>query len=90
MMASLLTSPSAQPTSSINFTQFLTMMGERLRMLDPEPAVVEAFAAFDEGDKGWVDVKVVRKQLAELGDRMSEAEVSIDRQRHGSSLTRAA
>lgn len=46
-------------------------------MLDPETDLVEAFACFDEGDKGWVDVKVVRKHLAEMGDRMDEAEVSF-------------
>lgn len=51
------------------------MMGERLLHLDPEHDLLEAFACFDDGDKGWVDVKEVRKYLAEMGDRMDEDEV---------------
>lgn len=52
------------------------MMGDHLRQLDAEADLAEAFACFDEEDKGWVDVGVVRKYLAEMGDRMDEAEVS--------------
>lgn len=60
----------------INFTQFLAMMGEKLLELDPEPELLEAFACFDEGDKGYVKVEEIRKFLGEMGDRMSDAEVS--------------
>jgi len=52
------------------------MMGEHLLELDPEHDILEAFACFDEGDKGYVDVKEMRKWLSELGDRMDEREVS--------------
>lgn len=62
-------------TAGINFTQFLAMMGERLLHLDAEHELLEAFACFDDGDKGWVDVKEVRKFLAEMGDRMGEDEM---------------
>lgn len=51
------------------------MMGEHLIELDPEHDILEAFACFDEGDKGWVDVKEMKKWLSELGDRMQEQEV---------------
>jgi len=37
---------------------------------------VDAFSCFDEGDKGVVDVKEMRKFLGELGDRMEDWEVS--------------
>lgn len=68
---------SSRPDTSagVNFTQFLSMMGEHLLELDPEHDLLEAFACFDEGDKGWVDVKEMRKWLNELGDRMNEQEV---------------
>lgn len=66
----------------VNFTQFLSMMGERLIQLDPEHDILEAFACFDEGDKGWVDVREMRKWLSEMGDRMDDKEVS----RRGSGL----
>ncbi|RSH88721.1 hypothetical protein EHS25_002948 [Saitozyma podzolica] len=74
LLSRLLTTPSGTRSDSINFTQFLTMMGDHLRQLDAEADLVEAFACFDEEDKGWVDVGVVRKYLAEMGDRMDQAE----------------
>lgn len=52
------------------------MMGEHLLELDPEEDIVDAFSCFDEGDKGVVDVKEMRKFLGELGDRMEDWEVS--------------
>lgn len=52
------------------------MMGEHLLELDPEEEMVEAFACFDDGDKGYVDVKEMRKHLGEMGDRMEDWEVS--------------
>lgn len=69
----------AATTPDINFTQFLTMMGEHLIHLDHEHDLLEAFACFDDGDKGWVDTSEVRKHLAEMGDHMSQDEVSGDR-----------
>jgi myosin regulatory light chain 12 len=51
------------------------MMGERLLHLDAEHDLLEAFACFDDGDKGWVDIKEVRRHLAEMGDHMKEDEV---------------
>ncbi|WVQ68079.1 uncharacterized protein L199_006285 [Kwoniella botswanensis] len=62
-------------SEGINFTQFLSMMGEHLIQLDNERELIEAFACFDEGDKGWVDTKEVRKWLSEMGDRMDETEI---------------
>lgn len=62
------------------------MMGEHLLELDPEHDILEAFACFDEGDKGYVDVKEMRKWLSELGDRMSEQEVSSLCRKHRTGL----
>jgi myosin regulatory light chain 12 len=53
------------------------MMGEHLLELDPEEEIVESFACFDDGDKGVVDVKEMRKHLGELGDRMEDWEVGF-------------
>ncbi|OXH31741.1 myosin regulatory light chain, invertebrate [Cryptococcus neoformans] len=63
------------PSDGVNFTQFLSMMGERLIQLDPEQDLVDAFACFDDGDKGYVDVKAMRKHLGELCDRMEDWEI---------------
>lgn len=71
-------SKSVNPSDGVNFTQFLSMMGERLIQLDPEQDLVDAFACFDDGDKGYVDVKTMRKYLGELGDRMEDWEVGLN------------
>jgi myosin regulatory light chain 12 len=71
------TASSSSKAQGINFTQFLAMMGEHLLELDPEEDIVDAFSCFDEGDKGVVDVKEMRKFLGELGDRMEDWEVSL-------------
>jgi myosin regulatory light chain 12 len=60
----------------INFALFLTMMSEHLSELDTEMDLLEAFACFDEGDKGWIDQKELREWLRDVGDRMSQDEVS--------------
>lgn len=53
------------------------MMGEHLLELDPEPDLIEAFACFDDKDKGVVDVKEMRKWLGEYGDKMEDWEVGL-------------
>ncbi|KAK8854798.1 hypothetical protein IAR55_003537 [Kwoniella newhampshirensis] len=82
LLQSLLTSRPGSGGSSkgsasegINFTQFLSMMGEHLLQLDPEQDLVDAFACFDEGDTGIVDVNEMRKWLGEMGDRMEDWEI---------------
>lgn len=61
----------------VNFTMFLTMMGERLFEFDTEAELVEAFESFDENDTGFVKVEEMRKWLSEVGERMEPGEVSI-------------
>ncbi|WWC90721.1 uncharacterized protein L201_005658 [Kwoniella dendrophila CBS 6074] len=62
-------------TEGINFTQFLSMMGEKLIQLDSEKELIDAFSCFDEQDKGQIDIKEIKGWLGELGDRMSEDEI---------------
>ncbi|TXT08612.1 hypothetical protein VHUM_02740 [Vanrija humicola] len=75
LLASRPRGAASSPAGDINFTQFLTMMGEHLIHLDHEHDLLEAFACFDDGDKGWVDTAEVRKHLAEMGDHMSQDEI---------------
>jgi myosin regulatory light chain 12 len=71
----LFTEDDSMPDRGINFTMFLTMMGERLFQFDAEPELIEAFECFDENDTGMVKVKELRECLAEMGDRMTSEEV---------------
>ena len=61
----------------VNFTMFLTMMGEHLLELDGEAELIDAFECFDENDEGKVKVEEMRKWLSEVGERMSDAEVCV-------------
>jgi myosin regulatory light chain 12 len=62
----------------VNFTMFLTMMGEHLFEFDTEADLIEAFESFDENDTGMVKCSEFRKWLAESGDKMDDREVSFD------------
>jgi len=62
----------------VNFTMFLTMMGEHLFEFDGEQELIEAFECFDENDSGFVKVDEMRRWLTEVGDRMDQAEVSFN------------
>lgn len=42
----------AEAPGPINFTMFLTMFGEKLNGTDPEDVIKNAFACFDEENKG--------------------------------------
>ncbi|KAG8885015.1 hypothetical protein FRB97_002522 [Tulasnella sp. 331] len=44
----------------VNFTMFLTMMGEHLLELDAEAELLEAFESFDENDEGKVKCDELR------------------------------
>jgi myosin regulatory light chain 12 len=68
----------------VNFTMFLTMMGERLFEFDTEAELLEAFESFDENDTGYVKVEEMRKWLSEVGERMDQGEVGVCA-RHGHS-----
>jgi len=59
----------------VNFTMFLTMMGERLFEFDVEPELLDAFGSFDEDDKGFVKADEMRKWLSEVGERMDQREI---------------
>lgn len=74
------------PTSDrgINFTMFLTVMGEKLIEFDPEAELVEAFECFDENDTGYVDAEEMREWLGSFGERMDATEVRWMMTVHGS------
>ena len=55
---------------------FLTMMGEHLYDFDAEQELLEAFECFDESDSGVVKGDEMRRWLADVGEKMDQAEVS--------------
>jgi Ca2+-binding EF-hand superfamily protein len=65
----------AEAPGPINFTMFLTMFGEKLNGTDPEDVIKNAFACFDEDNKGFVNEERLRELLTTMGDRFTEEEV---------------
>ncbi|TFK56711.1 EF-hand [Heliocybe sulcata] len=65
----------ADDRGGINFTMFLTMMGEHLFDFDGEAELIEAFESFDENDTGTVKCDEMRRWLSEVGERMDTPEI---------------
>ncbi|RKP20326.1 Pkinase-domain-containing protein, partial [Rozella allomycis CSF55] len=85
MLASLGQSPTeeyiddmmAEAPGSINFTMFLTLMGEKLSGTDPEHEILQAFEALDERSLGSINADDLREYLTTMGDRFTDDEVDI-------------
>ncbi|KAF9164537.1 Myosin regulatory light chain 12B [Actinomortierella ambigua] len=67
----------SEAPGSINFTMFLTLMGEKLSGTDPEHEILQALESFDEGGTGYVNAEELREWLTTVGDRMTDEEVDI-------------
>jgi Ca2+-binding EF-hand superfamily protein len=65
-----------QAPGSINFTMFLTLMGEKMSGTDPEPDILQAFEAFDEHGKGYINADDLREFMTTMGDRFTDEEVN--------------
>lgn len=84
MLASLGQSPTeeyiedmiSEAPGSINFTMFLTLMGEKLSGTDPEHEILQAFESFDESGTGLVNAEELREWMTSMGDRFTDDEVS--------------
>ncbi|KAJ1955447.1 EF-hand [Linderina pennispora] len=61
----------------INFTMFLTLMGEHLSGTDPESEILAAFEAFDVDGNGLILAEDLRAALMHMGDRFSQKDVDI-------------
>ena len=64
-----------QQQQQLSFTQFLTMMGDKLLRMDKDDVVGEAFASFDASDEGVVRIDELREWLQTTGDKLSDDEV---------------
>jgi Ca2+-binding EF-hand superfamily protein len=85
MLASLGQNPSdkyiddmlAEAPGPINFTMYLTLMGEKLSGTDPEHEIMAAFECLDMENKGYMDGETLREFLTTMGDRFTDDEVDI-------------
>jgi len=59
----------------INFTQFLTLFGEKLHGTDSEQALKDAFTMFDEEKRGKLHEEYIKDLLLNVGDQYSKEEI---------------
>ncbi|KAG2171920.1 hypothetical protein INT43_001396 [Umbelopsis isabellina] len=67
----------SETPGAINFTVFLTLMGEKLSGTDPESEILQAFAAFDDDGKGYINAEDLREFMTTMGDRFTDEEVDV-------------
>jgi len=59
---------------AINFTMFLTLMGEKLNGTDAEDVIKNAFKCFDPENKETINEDYMRELLMSMGERFTEEE----------------
>lgn len=67
----------SEAPGSINFTMFLTLMGEKMSGTDPEHEVLQAFECLDDAGSGKISADDLREMLTTMGDRFTDEEVDI-------------
>ncbi|KAI9205185.1 uncharacterized protein BJ171DRAFT_503190 [Polychytrium aggregatum] len=67
----------SEAPGTINFTMFLTLMGEKMSGTDPEHEILQAFECFDEGKTGFINAEALREHMTTMGDRFTDEEVDI-------------
>jgi Ca2+-binding EF-hand superfamily protein len=65
----------AEAPGSINFTMFLTLMGEKLSGTDPDYEILQAFEVFDKAKTGFINADELREYMTTMGDRFTDEEV---------------
>ncbi|KAK3092811.1 hypothetical protein FSP39_007470, partial [Pinctada imbricata] len=59
----------------IDFPEFLTMMAKKMKALDVEDEIREAFKVFDRENKGYITASELRHIMTNLGEKLSDADV---------------
>lgn len=65
----------AESPTQLNFTGFLTLMGENLHGTDPENTILQAFCMFDEDNKGYIPEEYFKELMTGVGDIFSKDEL---------------
>lgn len=71
----MLSEAPGNPPSSINFTIFLTMFGQKMMGTDPEDVIANAFGCFDDDGSGTINEEYLRELLTTMGDRFTHEQV---------------
>lgn len=62
-------------SGTIDFSEFLALMARKMKDVDTEQEVKEAFAVFDKNNDGKISADELRVVMSKLGEKLSEEEI---------------
>ena len=65
----------ADGNGTIDFPEFLTMMARKMRDVDTEEEIKEAFLVFDKDRNGFISASELRNVMTNLGEKLTDEEV---------------
>ncbi|PSR92769.1 Calmodulin-like protein [Actinidia chinensis var. chinensis] len=65
----------ADGNGTIEFTEFLNFMANRMKETDAEEELKEAFKVFDKDQNGYISATELRQVMINLGEKLSDEEV---------------
>jgi len=65
----------AEATGPINFTMFLTFMGDKLQNTDSDETLTNAFLSIDDANTGFIKQDKFTRCLSQMGDRFTKEEI---------------
>ena len=71
----LINDANADGNITITFSQFLTMMARKIKDVDSEEGIKEAFSVFDKEGNGFIRAAELRQIMTSLGEKLSDEEV---------------
>ena len=60
---------------TIDFPEFLTMMSKKMKDVDSEEEIREAFRVFDKDGNGFISAAELRHVMTNLGEKLTDEEV---------------
>ena len=65
----------ADGNGTIDFPEFLTMMARKMKDVDSEDEIKEAFRVFDKDGNGFISAAELRHLMINIGEKLSDDEV---------------
>ncbi|XP_060047201.1 calmodulin-1-like [Erinaceus europaeus] len=65
----------ADGNGTIDFPEFMTMMGRKMKGTDSEEEIREAFCVFDKDGNGYISAAELRHMMTNLGEKLTDEEV---------------
>ena len=60
----------------VNFSEFVTMMTQKMKEQDTQEEIKEAFRVFDKNGNGFISAAELRHVMTKLGETVTEAQAN--------------